>query len=129
MISGSNYVRVEANAVMPMAEGASQEENQGFQVSGNYVNWTTAGVTGSGWDAVISMPYSPFTGMTAKWAEGDPADENDILYIINRDKNLNTVFYAWGNSTKDYERFEFLYAATQTYGWTSQNGCIGDKLA
>ena len=113
---GSNYVPVEANSVMPMAEGGSGQG--GYNVTGYYVNWTDAGITAKDWSTVISMPNSPFAGMTVE----------SIAEQINNVGNFDNLFANWGNAHGPSQEMEFLNAATAYYGFTDQNGCIGDQL-
>lgn len=110
--AGSNYIPVEANSVMPMAEGGSG----GYQVGGYYVNWTTAGITGKGWDQAIKMTNSPFEGMT----------ENDILNVISSQGDLDTIFREWGKKYDAGEELAFLIQAEDYYRSTPE-GCIGDQ--
>lgn len=125
MISGSNYVKVEANSVMPMAEGASG--NQGFVMPGFYVNWTNEGITAKNWTDATMIATGPFYNMTAEWVEGNVPNENDILYIIYRDKNLNILFNLWGNNTEATDRLDFVNRVAELYDMTP-DGCIGDQL-
>lgn len=107
-----------------MAEGGS---DGGYQAAGAYVNWTLAGVTGAGWPTQSGI-NSPFEGMTYTWQEGDAEDTNDILYIISRDTDLDSVFLAWSQKYLYYHEQEvFLSYAKSTYGLTP-SGCIGDQL-
>ena len=74
---GSNYVKLEANAVMPMNEGGSS--TGGYYESGARINWVSPG------------------GITA---QNSPFYQEDVTAIeehAERYGNLNTYFEAWGN--------------------------------
>ena len=81
---GSNYVKLEANAVMPMNEGGSSTD--GYYQSGARINWVSpGGITAQGW--YIYNPNSPFYQQ----------DETAIEEHAEQYGNLNTYFEAWGN--------------------------------
>ncbi len=111
---GSN--RVEANVVMPMAEGASGES--GYQVTGYYVNWDVNGITGKNWTDVIGLVNSPFAGWT----------EKTIQEHIDKVGNFNDLFSDWGSTHGPSEENDFVQAAVAIYGFTDKGGCIGDRL-
>lgn len=113
---GSNYVPVEANSAMPMEEGGSGQG--GFNVTGYYVNWTAQGITNVNWATVINMVNSPFAGMT----------EDAIQEQIQNEGNFDDLFREWGNTYGPSEEMEFLNQAATVYGFTDNNGCIGDRL-
>ena len=116
-VVGSNYIPVQANEVMPMAEGGSGQDS-GWQQDGSYVNWNSeTGVTGKGWDGLIRAEPSPFVSMT-----GDEIEEH-----IKQHGNLDQYF----KQVADYfpsERSAFYRYLENFYGFTNQSGCIGDKL-
>ena len=114
--TGSYYVPVEANAVMPMAEGGSGD---GYEITGYYVNWDSTGITGNAWSQnLINAPYSPFAGLTL----------DDINKRIAEGGNFNTEFSNWGASHGPSEEDQFIDWAIQSYGYTDKGGCIGDRL-
>lgn len=81
---GSNYVKLEANAVMPMNEGGSS--TGGYYESGARINWVSpGGITAQGW--YIYDSNSPFY----------QEDVTAIEEHAERYGNLNTYFEAWGN--------------------------------
>ena len=123
-MQGSYYVPVEANSVMPMAEGNSGEG--GYEMDGSYVNWTTNGITGISWPIGNDVPNSPFEGMNV----GETNDSNDILWVISEQGpgNLNSIFYAWSQKYSLSEQDEFMNYAKRMYGYTDDNGCIGEQL-
>ncbi|OUP66402.1 hypothetical protein B5F13_04245 [Drancourtella sp. An177] len=119
-IYGSTYVRVEANPVMVMAEGGSNEG--GYNVEGYYVNWDINGITGKDWEwAINEAPNSPFVGMT----------EQQIIDIISAPNgNLDNIFRAWGDKYDATGELTFLLEASKRYG-SNQNGsigCIGNRV-
>ena len=116
---GSTYVRVEANSVMTMAEGGSNEG--GYNVTGYYVNWTTNGITNINWTDAISAVNSPFAEMQAE----------EIVDIISQPEgNLDNIFRPWGATHTDEEELAFLLWAVQHYGSNRDGGvgCIGDRM-
>ena len=116
-VVGSNYIPVQANEVMPMAEGRSGADD-GWQQVGSYVNWDSKnGVTGDGWQGLIDAPYSPFYNM----------DADQIVEHINECGNLNTYFSQIADlSNRQQDAFyDYLKGI---YGYTEEFGCIGDKI-
>lgn len=116
-VVGSNYIPVQANEVMPMAEGGSGPDS-GWQQDGDYVNWNSeTGVTGKGWNGLINAEHSPFAGMT----------EDDIREHIDKYGNLNQYFEEVANYLPSAQS-AFYRDLEGVYGFTDQGGCIGDKL-
>ena len=116
-VVGSNYIPVQANEVMPMAEGRSGADD-GWQQVGSYVNWDSVnGVTGEGWQELINAPHSPFGNM----------DANQIVEHINDYGNLNTYFSRIADLSKR-EQDAFYNRLKEKYGYTDESGCIGDKI-
>ena len=108
MASGSYYVPVEADVVMPMAEGNSG----GYYVKGYEVNWNEKGIIGKNWEEVIDLPNSPFAGVLKE-------DLEDIAATPGG--NLNSYFLNWAATYDSEKELEFLLAAARTYP-----GCVGD---
>ena len=82
---GSNYVKIEANSVMPMAEGGS---TSGYYESGARVNWVSpGGITGHDW--YTNDSNSPFYNV----------DSSEIEEYAERYNNLDYYFEAWGKKT------------------------------
>ena len=117
MDNGTYYVPVEANDIMPMAEGSS---TGGYQVTGYYVNWTIDGITGQDWSWAIKHSNSPFYTV----------DEEEILAAITNG-NLNSYFSEWGRTHTDEEELQFLLDAVGHYGSNRDGGrgCIGEEIS
>lgn len=94
------YEPVAANAVMPLAEGAS---GTGNYYNGIRIHWTTEvekpGITGNTW--YTDNENSPFYGYV----------EENITDYANEHNQLNDYFYTWVNSNKNQELF-----ISQIYG-------------
>ena len=116
---GSNYVDVDANAVMLLTnEGGSG--NGGYSVTGYYINWSTNGITGVNWTEAIAFDNSPFAGYTPEELQG----------IITDEGNLDRIFREWGNSHTDEQELGFLLQMVQRYGSNRDGGtgCIGEQM-
>lgn len=116
----SSYMPIEGDVARQTREGASGSPDTGYQIDSHYVNWNSeTGVTGKGWTTLIGARNSPFSNMT----------ENDILQEIQNspDGNLNRIFAELANLT-NRQQDEFIEDLVKAYGYTEENGCIGDQL-
>lgn len=125
-MTGSEYVPVEANAVVPMAEGGSGGDS-GFVVTGFYVNWTReGGIINRDWKYMLEASGGPFDGMT----------EADILYVIDHEGSLNRIFTEWAGTPVDKAAYLADLAEEGKYGQyypndpsgQYENGCIGERM-
>lgn len=108
MASGSYYIPVEAEVVMPMSEGNSG----GYYTKGYEVNWKELGIIGANWEDVIKLPNSPFAGATSEELENIAATPGG---------NFNSYFQNWAAAYDAEEELEFLLAAARAYP-----GCVGE---
>ena len=125
-MTGSEYVPVEANAVMPMVEGGSSGDS-GFAVTGFYINWTReGGIINRGWEHMINASGGPFDGMTVA----------EIEEMIDNKGNLNELFSAWQATPVNKAGYLSALAAEEIYGQyypndpsgQYKNGCIGEQM-
>lgn len=125
MNSGTVYIPVQANEVMPMAEGGSSPG--GYQVEGYYINWDSNGITGISWPTMDNLenyvscpPNNPFGDYT----------EDDIRGMIEAGSNLDNIFREWKEKYNMLEEIEFISWAGTIFGLTENGGgCIGEQLA
>ena len=121
MSAGNQYIPVGANAVMPMAEGASGEG--GYHVDGGYINWDIDGITGQNWPSSDSnygsVAYNPFGNLT---------EQEIIDKITNGDGTLDDLFLDWGSKYTDLQQLSFIVWAGGIYGDSEQGGCVGARL-
>lgn len=121
------YVPVEANEVMPMAEGDSGGDIPGFEVPGSYINWDRErGIVNDGWDRVLEIENNPFSYAGYTTVE-------QIQEVIDSQGNLNTIFSSWGQYIMPNELSAFIEDITAAYGVykpsrDEYDGCIGDRI-
>lgn len=116
----SSYMPIEGDVARQTREGASGSPDTGYQIDSHYVNWNSeTGVTGKGWKNLITARHSPFSDMT----------ENDILNEIQNSPNgnLNHIFAKLAYLS-NRQQDEFMRDLVGAYGYTEENGCIGDQL-